>query len=199
MTTTHADAALPHDGTGREPKAPVRFAEPRPGALLTTVIGSPLGELLLTSDGHSLTGMYLGDFDETIARVEKRTAAHAREDDALDVFEVAAVQLGEYFTGARREFDLPLAPTGTEFQRQVWRALTTIPYGSTAGYGELAGWLGRPTAARAVGAANGRNPITIIVPCHRVIGANGTMTGYAWGAHTKHLLLDLEAGRRPLC
>ena len=92
------------------------------------------------------------------------------------------------------EFTLPLAPLGTDFQLQVWEALTTIPFGQTAGYGELAGWIERPTAARAVGAANGKNPISIIVPCHRVIGAGGALTGYAWGEERKQTLLDLEHG-----
>lgn len=111
-------------------------------------------------------------------------------------FTEAARQLAAYFAGELREFDLPLAPAGTPWQLRVWRALTTIPYGETAGYGQLAGELGKPTASRAVGTANGRNPISVIVPCHRVIGANGSLTGYAGGLERKEYLLTLErAGR----
>ncbi|WP_309131772.1 methylated-DNA--[protein]-cysteine S-methyltransferase [Brevibacterium sp.] len=172
------------------------FVDPRPGTLVHTTIDSPLGRLLLTSDGQSLTGLHLGDFERVLEYAQLKTGAKAEEADDHEVFRRTTAQLGEYFAGSRRVFDLPLAPSGTEFQQAVWQALTTIPYGSTAGYGELAGWLGRPLAARAVGGANGKNPISIIVPCHRVIGANGTMTGYAWGENSKHDLLELEAGRR---
>ena len=102
-------------------------------------------------------------------------------------------QVCEYFAGERREFDIVLAPQGTEFQRQVWDELTRIPYGASISYGELAARIGRPKAVRAVGQANGANPIAIIVPCHRVIGANGKLTGYAGGLNNKHQLLALEA------
>jgi methylated-DNA-[protein]-cysteine S-methyltransferase len=104
----------------------------------------------------------------------------------------AATQLREYFAGERRLFDLPLAPDGTGFQRLVWAALEQIPYGVTRSYGELARAIGRPAASRAVGTANSRNPISIIVPCHRVIGANGALTGYAGGMRAKQWLLDHE-------
>ena len=104
----------------------------------------------------------------------------------------AAAQLREYFAGERTMFDLPLAPDGTGFQRIVWEALERIPYGVTRTYGELAAAIGRPAASRAVGSANSRNPISIIVPCHRVIGANGTLTGYAGGMRAKQWLLDHE-------
>ncbi len=197
MTTTQIPAPeATLDIAHREAQAPMTFVDPRPGTLVHTVIDSPLGRLLLTADGQSLTGLYLGQFDRVLERIQLKTGAAAEENAGLEVFHATADQLGEYFAGSRRDFDLPLAPTGTDFQRAVWRALTTIPYGSTAGYGELAGWLGRPSAARAVGAANGRNPISIIVPCHRVIGANGTMTGYAWGENSKRDLIEFEAGRR---
>lgn len=106
---------------------------------------------------------------------------------------LAARQLDEYFAGERREFDLPLAPRGTGFQERVWRALLAIPFGVTRSYGELARTIGRPSASRAVGAANGKNPIAIIVPCHRVIGANGTLTGYGGGLPIKRWLLEHEA------
>lgn len=111
-------------------------------------------------------------------------------DSAL--FTDAVAQLCAYFAGELRAFDLPLGPRGTEFQRQVWQALTTIPYGQTATYGAIATRVGRPSAFRAVGMANGRNPIPVIVPCHRVIGANGTLTGYGGGLRRKEYLLDLE-------
>ncbi|SMX90553.1 methylated-DNA--[protein]-cysteine S-methyltransferase [Brevibacterium antiquum] len=160
-----------------------------------TVIDAALGRILLTSDGDHLTGLYLGDFDQIRERLATAGGVELVVDDELNVFAAAGEQLAEYFAGTRIEFDVPLAPKGTEFQRKVWQALTTIPYGATAGYGELAGWINRPSAARAVGAANGRNPISIIVPCHRVIGANGALTGYAWGEEKKRTLLDLEAAR----
>ena len=105
----------------------------------------------------------------------------------------AADQLRAYFAGELREFDLPLAARGTEFQRQVWAAVYAVPYGSTATYSEIAAAVGRPDACRAVGAANGRNPLPVIVPCHRIIGAAGGLTGYGGGLDRKRSLLDLEA------
>lgn len=106
-------------------------------------------------------------------------------------------QLGEYFAGRRRRFELPLAPEGSPFQQRVWAVLQSIPYGETRSYGELARALGRPGASRAVGAANGANPIPIVIPCHRVIGADGSLTGFGGGLEAKKLLLDLEARHRP--
>jgi methylated-DNA-[protein]-cysteine S-methyltransferase len=105
----------------------------------------------------------------------------------------AAKQLREYFSGKRADFDLPLAPDGTEFQRTVWRNLQDIPYGETISYGELAKRVGNPKASRAVGAANGKNPIPIVIPCHRVIGSTGKLTGFGGGLPTKEALLELEA------
>jgi methylated-DNA-[protein]-cysteine S-methyltransferase len=157
-----------------------------------TFIDSPLGPILLTSDGDQLTGLYIDDSEAVLARVEKSFDALPESNDELEIFATAAAQLGEYFDGRRQHFDLPLAPRGTEFQRSVWQGLLRIPYGQTTNYGELAESLGRPKAARAVGAANGKNPISIIVPCHRVIGADGSLTGYAWGEDAKRTLLDLE-------
>lgn len=162
--------------------------------LRLTITDSALGPILLTSDGQNLTGLYLDDFDAIIERLTQVGGSQPYEDDDLEVFAETRSQLGEYFAGERTTFDLPLAPIGTDFQRAVWAALRSIPYGTTCGYGELAAEISRPTAARAVGAANGRNPISIIVPCHRVIGANGALTGYAWGEERKRALLDLEAG-----
>ncbi len=106
----------------------------------------------------------------------------------------AIEQLNEYFAGERRAFDLPLAPSGTEFQLACWDALAEIPYGETRSYGQQADRIGRPDRARAVGSANGANPIAIILPCHRVIGANGSLVGFGGGLETKRRLLDLEAG-----
>ena len=147
-------------------------------------IESPLGELLLVGDGRALTGLYM----------DGAPGPGWRRDPAA--FRQAADQLRAYFARELREFDLPLAPHGTPFQQEVWAALREIPYGRTVGYAELAAALGRPGAARAVGAANGRNPMSIVVPCHRVIGADGALTGYGGGLRRKRLLLDLEAARR---
>ena len=171
------------------------LTQPTATTVRYSTIDASLGRILLTSDGERLTGVYLDDFEQTLDRVTATTGAEPIVDDELNLFAIVGEQLTEYFAGSRTTFDLPLAPMGTDFQREVWQALTTIPYGATAGYGELASWINRPSAARAVGAANGRNPISIIVPCHRVIGANGTLTGYAWGEEKKRALLDLEAGR----
>lgn len=112
--------------------------------------------------------------------------------EAARIIDRVVSQLDEFFAGERRRFDLPLAPDGTDFQRAVWSALAEIPFGETRSYGELAQTIGRPGSARAVGAANGANPISVIVPCHRVIGAGGKLTGYAGGLPAKKALLELE-------
>jgi methylated-DNA-[protein]-cysteine S-methyltransferase len=145
------------------------------------LVPSPIGELLLVGDGESLTGLHFAPA-RSAAGWRREPAAHA----------AAADQLAAYFAGDLRRFELPLAPAGTPFQRQVWGALMAIPYGETTTYSELAEALGRPGSARAVGAANGRNPIAIVVPCHRVIGADRTLTGYAGGLDAKRTLLCLE-------
>jgi methylated-DNA-[protein]-cysteine S-methyltransferase len=119
----------------------------------------------------------------------------AVKDGALPLLERLARQLTEYFDGTRRVFDLPLRPEGTEFQRLAWEALRAIPYGSTRTYREQAEAIGRARAVRAIGAANGRNPLPIIVPCHRVIGADGSLTGFGGGLDIKRFLLDLEAAQ----
>jgi methylated-DNA-[protein]-cysteine S-methyltransferase len=123
-----------------------------------------------------------------------RKRAHASWTRAEEPFEPVRRQLLEYFAGRRTEFDLRLSMAGTPFQESVWRALQEIPYGETISYGELARRIGRPADARAVGTANGRNPIAVVVPCHRVIGADGRLVGYGGGLERKRLLLDLEAG-----
>lgn len=192
MTTAEP---LTSDDFDRDLSAPQTLHTPVPDVLEHTIIDTPLGQALLTSDGRNLSGLHLADFDAILARCESAVGVDSREVPDSRLFVEVACLLDEYFAGERRSFALPLAPIGTDFQRQVWTALTTIPHGATAGYGELAGWLHRPQAARAVGAANGKNPISIIVPCHRVIGANGSLTGYAWGEGMKRSLLDLEAGR----
>lgn len=114
------------------------------------------------------------------------------------VLRAAATQLAEFFSGERRAFDLPLRPGGTEFQQAAWTALLAIPYGETRTYGEQARILGRPSASRAVGGANNRNPIPVIIPCHRVVGSTGALTGYAGGMDLKARLLDLESGQATL-
>jgi methylated-DNA-[protein]-cysteine S-methyltransferase len=156
-----------------------------PYSTLTT----PIGELLLVADEDgALTAVHLPGRHGSTAGLER--------DDAL--LEPARRQLTEYFAGERRDFELPLRPEGAPFQLRVWDKLKAIPYGETVSYGEIARELGNPTASRAVGAANGRNPIAIIVPCHRVIGSTGSLTGYAGGLECKRALLDLEAGRAAL-
>jgi methylated-DNA-[protein]-cysteine S-methyltransferase len=150
-----------------------------------TVIGSPVGPLTLVGDGAALIGLYFDGHRRTPRLADRGP----RVDDGFDA---AVRQLGEYFAGARREFDLDLAPQGSAFEKQVWALLTKIPYGETRTYGQLAAELGDPGAAQAVGNANGWNPVSIIVPCHRVVGTSGSLTGYAGGLHRKRFLLSLE-------
>lgn len=158
--------------------------------VLYTYLDSPIGPLLLAGDGVALSRV---GFPSGKGRVAPRDGWR-RADEA---FVTARTQLTAYFAGELRAFDLTLMPEGTPFQLSVWQALTSIPYGETISYGELALRLGRPSASRAVGAANGANPIPIIVPCHRVIGANGSLTGFGGGIETKRHLLALEAADGP--
>jgi methylated-DNA-[protein]-cysteine S-methyltransferase len=151
-----------------------------------TLIDSPLGDLLAIGDSEGLTGLYL----PTGKHIVTPPADAARDDRALAE---VRVQLNEYFSGQRQRFELRLSPHGTPFQQRVWLALRDIPYGATASYGQTATVLGAPNSARAVGLANGRNPISIIVPCHRVIGANGSLVGYGGGMPAKRWLLAHEA------
>lgn len=167
------------------------------------VFDSPVGPLTIRVDddgaleeirfgvwpGRQSSDLGRRSSDKTRSRSEYR--GPRTEDRIID-------QLNEYFAGKRREFDLPLAPRGTEFQLACWNELQRIPFGSTISYSELARRIGRPNAVRAVGAANGANPIPIIIPCHRVIGANGTLTGYGGGLHIKRALLALEQPQRTL-
>ncbi len=152
---------------------------------LYTEVQSPIGRLLLRGDGQSLHGLHMlqGRHPVAIEPGWRRSPAAFAEVES---------QLQEYFAGQRRAFQLSLTLQGTPFQRSVWEALQEIRYGETVSYGEIARRVGQPLAARAVGIANGRNPIAVIVPCHRVIGADGTLTGYGGGLHRKRFLLELE-------
>ena len=144
-------------------------------------VETPIGPLLLSAEDGRLSGVAFA------------ASAGARSSEPLLL--EAEAQLHAYFAGELRRFELPLAPRGTSFQLSVWEALLEIPYGSTATYSELAAAIGRPSACRAVGAANGRNPLAVIVPCHRVIGAGGALTGYGGGLERKRRLLALEAAK----
>lgn len=154
-----------------------------------TVFDSPLGLLTAVANDAGLAAVYMA--------VHKRrpgweTFGQRVAASASPVLSAAVEQLGEYFAGERREFSVPLAPAGKPFQHRVWDALRGIPYGELRTYGDLAGMLGDRSMAQAVGSANGRNPISIIVPCHRVVGADGSLVGYAGGLERKQFLLELE-------
>ncbi|HEV2886143.1 MAG TPA: methylated-DNA--[protein]-cysteine S-methyltransferase [Jatrophihabitans sp.] len=151
--------------------------------MIHSYVDSPLGPLLLTGDGEALTGLYTDQHGRLPTDLGHR---------ADEEFAEARAQLGEYFAGERDVFDLPLNAPGTAFQHAVWQALRQIPYGSTMTYREVAEEIGNPKAVRAVGSANSRNPISIIVPCHRVLGSDGKLIGYAGGFHAKRWLLDHE-------
>ena len=154
-----------------------------------TYLDTPIGSLLLAGDGTSLTRLGFPG-----GKMRRRHAAGWVEDASR--FSRAIEQLRAYFAGDLRQFDLPLAPAGTEFQRKVWSALRDIPYGATSSYGELAQAVGNGKASRAVGAANGRNPIPVIIPCHRVVGGDGSLAGFGGGLETKRHLLELELRQR---
>ncbi len=155
---------------------------------LYTEMPSPLGRLLLTADDGALTGVH---FPGGQKHDRPRQPDWLRADDA-PVLASARSQLAEYFDARRSGFDLPLAPRGTPFQQAVWKALLAVPFGATSTYGAIAAAIRRPTAVRAVGAAIGANPIGIVIPCHRIIGADGSLTGYAGGLDRKAKLLALE-------
>jgi methylated-DNA-[protein]-cysteine S-methyltransferase len=152
------------------------------------VIDSPFGALTLVADDGALAGLYM---DQQRHRPPEETFGERQSPDEEPFARVRA-QLAEYFAGERTEFDLPLAMAGTPFQRTVWAELRRIPFGDTISYGQLADRIGNPNASRAVGLANGRNPIGIIVPCHRVVGSNGDLTGYGGGIERKRALLAFE-------
>ena len=160
-------------------------------ALTYRTVSTPLGDITAVADDAGLTQVILAGDDGTVL---------AEATEGGPIVDAAAQQLAEYFAGERMAFDVPLAPQGTEFQMTVWKALSDVPFGTTATYGEIARAIGQLTATRAVGAANGRNPIPIIIPCHRVIGASGELTGYSGGEglDTKQRLLDHESGDQTL-
>jgi methylated-DNA-[protein]-cysteine S-methyltransferase len=185
-------------GTGRpvpdspvpDSSAPDRAAGAATAGPLRThvIVASPIGPLTIVAEAGAIAALYMD-----AQRHAPDPAAFGLPGDAGDEpFAAAARQLGAYFAGQLTEFDLPLALAGTDFQRTVWAGLRDIPYGQTVSYGELAQRIGRPAASRAVGLANGRNPVAIVVPCHRVIGSDGSMTGYGGGLDRKRFLLALE-------
>jgi methylated-DNA-[protein]-cysteine S-methyltransferase len=148
---------------------------------------SPLGPMHLVARGDVLAGIY---FDGQ--KYDATPREHWREAPGDPLLRAAALQLDEYFAGRRKRFDLALGPQGTAFQQRVWRAIAAVPAGETISYGELARRAGRPAAVRAAGAATGRNPLSIVVPCHRIVGADGSLTGYAGGLERKRALLEHE-------
>jgi len=163
-------------------------------AVCFDTVPSPLGPLVLATDGVALTGAW---FDGQRYPPPIDTTWTRRPD--ATVLRRAAVELAEYFAGRRTRFELVLAPSGTPFQRAVWEAIAAVPYGETIAYRELAARVGRPTSIRAAGAATGRNPLSIVIPCHRIVGADGALTGYAGGLPRKRALLALEcAGMDPV-
>ena len=151
------------------------------------MIDSPIGPLTLAGHGGALTHVLMAD--------QAHSPSQQGWTGDAEAFAAVVHQLDEYFAGKLFEFDIELDLHGTDFQQRVWKTLLTIPYGQTRTYGEIAEQIGTPSAARAVGLANGRNPISIIVPCHRVIGANGQLVGYGGGLQRKHALLELEQSR----
>ncbi|HUH69996.1 MAG TPA: methylated-DNA--[protein]-cysteine S-methyltransferase [Mycobacterium sp.] len=155
--------------------------------ILYRTIDSPIGPLTLAGHGSVLTNLRMVD--------QTYEPSHAGWSLDPGAFNDAVEQLDAYFAGKLTEFDIPFDLRGTEFQQRVWKALLTIPYGETGSYGEIAEQIGAPGSARAVGLANGHNPIAIVVPCHRVIGANGNLTGYGGGLDRKRTLLELEKRR----
>ena len=156
-----------------------------------TVLDSPLGPLTVVVEDAGLCGLYV---EQGLAKALERSATLGTLSDPEEVplLQAVAEQLAAYFAGELTDFDLPVAATGTPFQQRVWAALREIPYGETRSYGQVATEIGNPSASRAVGAANGRNPVSIVVPCHRVIGSTGRLTGYAGGLTTKEQLLAHE-------
>lgn len=165
---------------------------------LQSFVSSPVGLLSLKASEHGLTHLQVEDLAQLNPVVVIESSVNlmpAKNDVCLQAqqhINDTAVQLTEYFAGIRQTFDIPLAPKGTEFQQQVWQALRELPFGQHCSYSDIANTIGRPKAVRAVGAANGANPIAIIVPCHRVIGKGGKLTGYAYGLDMKQWLLNLE-------
>lgn len=178
------------------------------------IVPSPVGALLLREDAGKLAEVAFlsptfspetpfeqelaaANFNASTIAAARLNANDATPSETPPILRRAAAQLAEYFTGTRPRFDLPLAPVGTEFQRRVWAATSAIPFGETATYGEIARKIGAPNAARAVGGALNRNPLAIVVPCHRVVGSAGRLTGYDGGVNRKAFLLTLERPEAP--
>lgn len=172
-------------------------------------IHTPIGIICIETDEEAVTALYFDrEYEEQYSLPGDGKALEERQNGTIALTETkflekpetillqgAGEQLMEYFRGKRRVFDLPLAPHGTEFQKRVWQALCTIPYGQTKSYGEIAAQIGSPRACRAVGGANNKNPIMIFIPCHRVIGADGSLAGFGGGLYAKKYMLDLEKGK----
>lgn len=174
--------------TPTTPKA----ADPRSPRHHLVLTETPVGDLTLVEADDALVAVWFAD--HVRAPLPEQIGARVTS-GTRPVLDEAARQLGEYFSGRRTDFDLPLAAAGTPFQQRVWAALREIPYGTTRTYGQIATHLGTPGSSRAVGAANGRNPLSIVVPCHRVVGADGSLTGYAGGTTNKRVLLAFEASQ----
>lgn len=163
-------------------------------------VRTPIGMICIGEDGEAVTDLYLDrEYRKQYhaGRNEAKTEADNPsmgfvDEPQTELLKRAGTELMEYFQGKRKEFTLPLSPQGTEFQKKVWEALRSIPYGETRSYGEIAAQVGNPRAARAVGGANNKNPIMIFIPCHRVVGADGSLTGFACGLEAKKYMLDLE-------
>jgi methylated-DNA-[protein]-cysteine S-methyltransferase len=155
-------------------------------------LDSPVGRLTLVADDDALVGLWFPDREGATGGVDTGAIAGGAPVEGHPVLELAAAELVAYFAGARTAFTVPVAPRGTPFQRAVWAQLAAIPFAETRSYGQLARTLGRPGGARAVGLANGRNPVAIILPCHRVIGADGSLTGFGGGLPAKRWLLEHE-------
>lgn len=166
-------------------------------SLRRRIYPSPLGDLTLIADERGLRELTWPETPGGAAPVDGAPIGDETPATSM-IFDIATAQLDEYFSGARTRFDVPLDPVGTDFQLRAWDALRAIPYGETRTYGEQARRMGAPKAVRAVGAANGRNPISIIVPCHRVVGADGSLTGFGGGLAAKRYLLELEAKAQTL-
>ncbi|WP_299183163.1 methylated-DNA--[protein]-cysteine S-methyltransferase [uncultured Neptuniibacter sp.] len=150
--------------------------------MYAAIMNTALGSLLIKANDRAVTSIHFLRDNETIPELLDN-----------ELTDQCIIELGEYFSGIRVKFSVPLAPNGTQFQQSVWQTLKEIPYGKTCSYGEIAKKLGNPKAARAIGMANNRNPIPIIIPCHRVLGSNGSLTGYAGGLDNKSYLLNLES------
>ncbi|GJG86156.1 hypothetical protein tb265_13370 [Gemmatimonadetes bacterium T265] len=185
----------------RHTRPPQRVARPPPHVTTVhTTIPSPVGPLLVVADAAGLRAVYFEPHEHAAAVAPARIApasapASDRAGPASDVVAEARAQLDAYFAGTRTTFDLPLAARGTPFQTRVWAALRAIPFGETISYAELARRVGSPSAVRAVGGANGRNPLSIVVPCHRVVGADGSLAGFGGGVERKRWLLRHEGAR----